>query len=567
VVVTKPKDTLPHDPMIGTVLGDTYQLVNKIGEGGMATVYEATHTRIERHFAIKVLQIKAAKFPEMLVRFEREARIGSRLGHDHIVQVLDFNHTPKGEPYLVMELLEGEDLGAMLEKEAVFPVEWAIAVIRQVASALKAAHEHDVVHRDLKPENIFLCGQPRQRVMAKVMDFGISKIMSSKSFVTRDSTIFGTPWYMSPEQAQGHVQKIDQSTDLYAMGVLLYRLVGNKLPYDGQSIPTVLYKIVHDVPEPLETIQPGLPQGLVPIINRAMHKDPQQRYGNAAELMTELEQAMGERWNKVLAWCQAPENRTIQVDWAEECKAVVPPASTGKGPQPSTLSDATGEMDHPDLSGLRSKARWIVPMAVLLVITALGVTAWLGLGSGEDKLPDKITAAVADPPVVPDARTVAKAPVPTADARSAPMDTRQTRMLSVTTTPAGARVMINGNEVGRTPIKNLAVELTPLSITVSIPGYASITKKLPEGSDPQRLDLRLTPRPASLNVVGLHRGKSVPVDVYINGRKRDQAPAIIRELTPGRYTIRLQGGGFRSRERQVRLRPGQNRREVFELRR
>lgn len=156
-------------------LGDSYRIIRKIGEGGMATVFEVAHTRVERRFAVKVLHERLAQDPQMTARFDREARIGSRLGHEHIVQVFDFDRTADGQAYLVMELLEGQSLSEILRRERRLPLDWSVAVLRQVASAISAAHEDGVIHRDLKPGNIFLCGRARRQVSSKVLDFGLVK--------------------------------------------------------------------------------------------------------------------------------------------------------------------------------------------------------------------------------------------------------------------------------------------------------------------------------------------------------------------------------------------------------
>jgi len=152
-----PEQQPPKDTFVGRTLGGSYLVKQLIGEGGMGQVYEASHTRVQRSFAIKVLNVRLTKLPEVRARFEREAMLGSRLGHDHIVAVTDFDNTDDGYPFLVMELLQGQDLGQAITRQGPIEPVRAVSIVRQVADALMAAHSEGVVHRDLKPENIFLC--------------------------------------------------------------------------------------------------------------------------------------------------------------------------------------------------------------------------------------------------------------------------------------------------------------------------------------------------------------------------------------------------------------------------
>ena len=589
------QDSLPEDPVVGTVLGESYRLERKIGEGGMATVYEAAHTRIERNFAIKILKVNSEDYPQLRQRFEREARIGSQLGHDHIVQVMDFNQTPRGQPYLVMELLQGDDLGNLLKRERGVPMEWAVSVLRQVGSALSAAHEHDVVHRDLKPENIFLCGDGKQRVVAKVLDFGISKILTSESKVTKDSAVFGTPWYMSPEQALGKVKEIQQPTDIFAMGVILYHMLSGKVPFDGSNAPTVLYKIVHEEPVPLAARRPDLPPALVHVVERAMSKPPPDRYPSMAQMVVDMEAALGPRLSWARAWGQAETDREVEVRW--EAPEVRPAPDYGQGKQDtahlpgrvtrddsvaskptvlSTEADAKKATTTFKIEHLDRGRRWVALMAGLAVL-GLGGGAALYWASGSDgretpagvaKLPAEAAVKPARPapvaPAVSADQSVVAAPAP--DITSTRPDAGH-RLLSVTSRPSGARIKIGGTPVGSTPIRRLPVARTALVLVASKAGHAPATRRLDPGAEARTLQLSLTALAASLTVVGLHKGNPVAADVYINGSKRDQTPARIKGLKPGKYTLQLRGKGFQSRTRKLNLRPGEQRREVIELRR
>ena len=590
-------ENLPADPAVGTLLGDTYRLERKIGEGGMATVFEAAHTRIERRFAIKILKVNADEYPQLRQRFEREARIGSQLGHDHIVQVLDFNQTPMGQPYLVMDLLEGEDLGSVLKDERGVPTEWAVSIIRQIGSALGAAHEHDVVHRDLKPENIFLCGQPKQRVMAKVLDFGISKILTSESAMTKDSAVFGTPWYMAPEQALGVVKDMDRRTDIFATGVILYYMLSTSLPFDGPNAPTVLYKIVHEKPVPLADRRPDLPAALVEVVERAMRKKPLERYQSMSEMVVDVEAALGPRLSWARAWGAAPADREVEVAWASP--DVVPAPGADEEQDTAHLLDRVTEGDLASqetvlatdpaakkatttfkIESLDRSRRWMALVAALVVLGlgGAGITVWLE-GDENDKPTADVKAPADPPPPAGKEKTPTPVEKPATPAKVAPSEAADSgtaqasaadagsRALSVTSTPPGASVKVNGARLGRTPLTNVPVSRQALVVVVARAGHAAATRRVGAGAEAHKLQVTLTPLTSSLTVTALHGGNSVTADVYLNGTKRDQTPAKIKELKPGPYRIKVQAQGFKPRTSKVTLRPGERRRMVIELRR
>ncbi|MEK6606837.1 MAG: serine/threonine-protein kinase, partial [Myxococcota bacterium] len=191
------------DELIGQVLGGSYRLLRPLGEGGMGVVYEAEHLRLPRRLAVKILHAEIGREKEVVERFRREAFIASALGHQNIVEVIDFNVTDTGIPFMVLELLEGQDLAARIARFGRLTLAQALPILEQLTRALEAAHAHGIVHRDLKPQNIYLCPRGGRDDFVKILDFGISKMLHSGSIVTRTGSIFGTPNYMSPEQAEG----------------------------------------------------------------------------------------------------------------------------------------------------------------------------------------------------------------------------------------------------------------------------------------------------------------------------------------------------------------------------
>jgi eukaryotic-like serine/threonine-protein kinase len=280
-----------HDGLsLGGVVGDTYRVTRLLGRGGMGAVWAAEHLRLPgREVAIKVLLSPGVASDESFARFRREAEIASRLGHPHIVQVLDFHTLPTGEPYIVLELLQGETLAQRLHRGPV-ALEETLAIARQVGSALQAAHRAGVVHRDLKPDNVFLCTpeeeMPGPRV--KVLDFGISKIRGSQTVATQDAVLMGTPQYMAPEQALGRNTAIDPRTDVFALGAIVYEMLGGHPAFAGSSLAEVVYKVVHAQPVPLAQLRTGLPLNILSAVDRALQKDPAHRPVDVSTFVTEL---------------------------------------------------------------------------------------------------------------------------------------------------------------------------------------------------------------------------------------------------------------------------------------
>jgi serine/threonine-protein kinase len=270
----------------GDRVGD-YTIEAPLGEGAMGVVYRGSGPD-GRRVAIKVLGASAASQPDALARFRREARVTSELGHPHIVAALDAGETAAGEPYLVMELLEGEDLATLLSREGRLPPARALTLFAQIASALTAAHALGVVHRDLKPSNLFLTRGADGAEHVKVLDFGVSKVQGGRSVMTRTHASLGTPGYMSPEQVEGRSATVDARADIFALGAILYELLAGRPPFVDLSIPALLHKVVHGDPPPLRALAPGLPAALGAAVERALRKDPAERFASVEEMARAL---------------------------------------------------------------------------------------------------------------------------------------------------------------------------------------------------------------------------------------------------------------------------------------
>ena len=275
---------------VGSVIADTYTIEALIGRGGMGAVFRASHKRLPgKHVAIKMLHAELSG-DEVLARFKREAEIASRLGHPNICAVHDFNVLPDGTPYLVLDYLEGESLAQRL-KAGPLKLEQAMSIVRQVGSALAAAHREGIVHRDLKPQNIFLVPTEidgRDIEVAKVLDFGISKIRGSDTVKTQESSLLGTPQYMAPEQATGQHSAVDERTDVFALGAIVYEMLAGHPAFTGASIPEVVFKVVYEQPIPLAQEVPSLPAAIAAAVNQAMSKSAGDRFSTVSNFVEAL---------------------------------------------------------------------------------------------------------------------------------------------------------------------------------------------------------------------------------------------------------------------------------------
>src|SRR6188474_2504195 len=259
----------PKDPFIGReILGGEYLVLEKIGTGGMGSVYKASQPAMNRMVAIKILHPKLANRKDLTSRFRREARAMSQLTHPNTVKVFVYGELEDdGSLYIVMEMLEGKNLNQAVRKDGPIPADRAIPILIQVCGALQEAHELGIVHRDLKPENIFLCKQGGMVDYPKVLDFGLAKVTERQMqpgsiILTQEGMVFGTPEFMSPEQAQG--QQLDARSDIYSLGCILYEMLTGKLPFDAAQPMDYLALQIRGTPIPLAERIPNLklPAGL-----------------------------------------------------------------------------------------------------------------------------------------------------------------------------------------------------------------------------------------------------------------------------------------------------------------
>jgi eukaryotic-like serine/threonine-protein kinase len=273
-------------PPLGALVGGKFVVEQVLGVGGMGVVVAARHSQLGQSVAIKFLQRTAAKSPDSVNRFLREARACVGLQSAHVVRVMDVGMLEDGLPYMVMEHLQGADMGQILEAGRVLRIEEVVDYLLQSMEAIAEAHSLGIVHRDLKPSNLFVTAGPDGSPLVKVLDFGISKatgLGAELAALTATTAIMGSPFYMSPEQVRS-TKNVDARTDVWALGVILYELLAGARPFEAETVTGLCAKIVADPPEPLRSRRPDVPLALEDVLMRCLEKDVKRRYQSVAEL-------------------------------------------------------------------------------------------------------------------------------------------------------------------------------------------------------------------------------------------------------------------------------------------
>ncbi|MEZ4437522.1 MAG: protein kinase [Polyangiaceae bacterium] len=347
---------------LGATIGGRYRLASLLGSGAMGVVYAAEHMELSRPVAIKLLKPELAAHPGAVERFRREAQEAAGTRHPGIVDVLDFGRDEaSGALFLVMERLEGQPLDALLRNEGPLPIEQAVALAVEALDALEAAHARGVVHRDLKPQNLFVCHDGR----LKILDFGIAKLTEGASAITSTGAVMGTPAYMSLEQMRS-AASVDRRSDVYAMGVTLYELLTGRLPLYGASIVELITAVVEDrVQRSPRHHRPEIPWWLDRLVQRALAKEPADRYATAAAMRDAL--LAGPDEARVAAVLEAPEEVALPV--VDEDLRPAPPEG-------SAASSARARSPDESRSPPARRGAWLA--AALLVALTMLLGAWNG---------------------------------------------------------------------------------------------------------------------------------------------------------------------------------------------
>jgi serine/threonine-protein kinase len=334
----------PVDPLIGRPLFGSYIIRKKLGEGGMGAVYLAENKSIDQRIAVKVLHEHSAQSDELVKRFNREAKALCRLTHPNITRVFVFGTTDDGVIYLAMEFVEGKPLRDLIERDGRVDELRAINILRQTLHALAEAHELGIVHRDLKPDNIMLTNFRGVKEFVKVLDFGIAKVKEqdgTQQKLTQAGVVYGTPEYLSPEQAQA--KELDGRSDIYSMGCILYEMVTGHVPFQSNTAVAILASHVYDKPKPPSQVAAAkVSSRMERIILKAMEKDPAKRYQTAMEFLADLEgleaELTGNSATRTTVLDAAQISLILEVSRAQQQKREAPaPARPTPGPDAPTV--------------------------------------------------------------------------------------------------------------------------------------------------------------------------------------------------------------------------------------
>ena len=399
----------------------------------MGSVYLAEHVVIEKKFALKVLAPELSRRSDLVARFLQEARSASRIGHENVIDIMDFGQSPDGLVYIAMEFLDGKDLGEIVRGKGA--LEWTEArdIVLQICRALRAAHDKGIVHRDMKPENIFLIQREGQPHFVKILDFGIAKVMGldpSGPRLTRTGMIFGTPEYMAPEQAEG--KDTDHRADIYAVGCIMYHLITGQTPFVAESFMTMLTKHLMEEPVPPSARRPDLvitPE-MDALVLKALEKDREKRWQSMAELLEAVAVCPGPE----TATPRAPGGQTVAMGGAHAAAALKILRSKGTASATERVSRkavdsalSSTEMEGQPASASRGKT---LVLTIVGVVLGGAIAAWFALSHGKPPLPPPApqavvapappTAVVPTPPPAPSPQPAAAIPEPAVVPAAAP---------------------------------------------------------------------------------------------------------------------------------------------------
>jgi serine/threonine-protein kinase len=473
------------DPYVGKTIDGRYLIERVIGEGGMGVVYAGRHKVIDKRVAIKVLRGEMATDQDLNERFLQEARAASAIGNPHIIDISDFGQLPDGSTYFVMEMLDGKSLSTLVaEANGPMAVPRIYAIAKQIAQGLAAAHAANIIHRDLKPDNVMVISRGTEKHFVKVLDFGIAKVGGGASKVTRAGSVFGTPHYMSPEQAAGAV--VDHRTDIYALGVILYEMASGKVPFDADNFMGILTQHMYKAPVPIRALVPeiNVPAGLDAVVLKCLTKKPEGRYASMDAVLSDLEKLeAGLLPDAVQEMMARSGGFNVPADYFRQAGMPAPvPASPAERPK-----------------------RWPLYALMGAVATAVGVAGVIVVaksssGKAETLAPPPsaapvATAAVASGPVAPTASPSQAAPTPV----------EATREVLVSVTPADATISRDGRDLGQSPVALHLSDKETATLVVSRKGYKTRTVTFGAGEPKQSFVLEsaaVPPKPGGVKPSG-----------------------------------------------------------------
>jgi serine/threonine-protein kinase len=470
------------DALVNTMLGKDYRVIEPIGFGGMAVVYLVEHQTLLKRFAAKVLSVELTKNFEARARFTAEAHAASQLDHENIVNISDFGVTMDHRPFFVMELLRGQTLDQRLA-DGPMTLEEIVAVSVPVGNALAFAHAEGIVHRDVKPENIFLVQRSQGRWGIKVVDFGIAKTPISDRLTKMGQTL-GSPHFMSPEACRG--EDVDHRADIYSYGVILYLMTTGRLPFDDPSLLKVLQLHNTQALVPPAEINPALPPQLCAVIERALAKNPDDRYASMEMLLIDFEASIPPGAERMLVEQQAGTNAAFRTT----------PFPHQSQPM-RTVSDSVPPVTLPIAPAPKSRGALYAVLG-LLIVAAIGGGIFVMQQGGSEEKPSAPPAPVAKVEPTPPDPLPPPPKVETEKPRVVGAPKETTRHYQIDTKPDRATVTLDGESLGVTPLSiDRAIGDGNGELVISKNGYQSVTKEIRLDSD-VTLDIELSRKVAAV---------------------------------------------------------------------
>jgi eukaryotic-like serine/threonine-protein kinase len=453
-----------QDPYLGATIDGRYKVEAVLGEGGMGVVYRCVHTIIGKKVAMKVLRADLARDGEVTERFLNEAKSASTIGNAHIIDISDFGQFQDGATYFVMEFLVGQPLTKIVDGGQAVPVPRIINIARQLAEGLSAAHAAGIVHRDLKPDNIFLIDRGGEKDFVKILDFGIAKVSTSGegAKLTRAGAVFGTPHYMSPEQAAG--QPVDHRGDVYSFGVILYELASGRVPFDADNFMGILTQHMYKAPVPIRALVPQpqeVPPGLEAIVLKCLSKRAEHRYQSMDELIGDLDKLKaGNVPDAVPEMMSRSGGFNVPADYFNKPKM----------PEPVPASPESG----------RRRSSWPLLAGIAGVIAAIAIVGAIFAKSSQSGAQPEGLVSPKPAPVQPAPAT------PTT-----PVDSNITlsKQVALAVAPGEAHVFLGDKDLGASPVVLEVEEGKTLSVSVRMEGYKDLNVRVDGSKDRESVKL------------------------------------------------------------------------------